>query len=99
MRPSSSGSSQRTLARSAISIVRRSTWSARNGNTCGKPPRPVRAADEHARVAAETARHAAIAAVNATAEVLQATIEQMHVVEEMRRSLRDLPDPTKHSSH
>jgi hypothetical protein len=34
-------------------------------------------------------------AVNATAEALQATLEQMHMVEEMRRTLRDIRDVNK----
>jgi hypothetical protein len=33
--------------------------------------------------------------VKATAEALQATLEQMHVVEEMRRTLRDIRDVSK----
>ena len=39
--------------------------------------------------------HAAIEAVRATAETLQATLEQMHVVEEMRRTLRDIQSINK----
>ena len=34
-------------------------------------------------------------AVHATAEALKATLENMHVVEEMRRDLRDMRDPSK----
>jgi hypothetical protein len=33
--------------------------------------------------------------VNATADALKATLEQMHVVEEVRRTLRDIRDVSK----
>jgi cell fate (sporulation/competence/biofilm development) regulator YmcA (YheA/YmcA/DUF963 family) len=37
-------------------------------------------------------------AVNATAEALEATLKQMHVVEEMRRTLREIRDVNKLAS-
>ena len=43
-----------------------------------------------ARIAAEAARRAAMEAVTATAETLKATLDNMKVVEEMRRTLRDI---------
>ena len=38
-------------------------------------------------------------AVHATAETLEATLESMKVVEEMRRTLRDIRDANKAGTH
>jgi hypothetical protein len=38
-------------------------------------------------------------AVHATADTLQATLEHMKVVEEMRRTLRDIRNAQKHESN
>ena len=55
----------------------------------------ARSAGEEARTAAEAARHATMEAVSATAETLQATLENMKIVEDMRRTLRDIRDVNK----
>jgi cell fate (sporulation/competence/biofilm development) regulator YmcA (YheA/YmcA/DUF963 family) len=47
----------------------------------------------------EAARLAAMDAVQVTAETLQATLESMKVVEEMRRTLRDIRDVIKLDSN
>jgi hypothetical protein len=52
----------------------------------------ARAVSEQDRSAAEVARHAVVNGVAATADILNATLEQMKVVEEMRRTLRDIRD-------
>ena len=52
---------------------------------------PVRRHD----CAAEDARHAVVDAVRATAETLHASLEQMKVVEELRRTLREIRDVNK----
>ena len=48
---------------------------------------------------AEAARHAVAEAVRATADTLSATLEQMKVVEEMRRTLRDIAEASKLESN
>jgi hypothetical protein len=55
----------------------------------------ARSASEEARVAAEAARHAVVDAVRATAATLNASLDQMKVVEEMRRTLREIRDVNK----
>ena len=55
----------------------------------------ARTAGEDARAAADAARQAAMEAVRATADTLHATLGQMEVVEELRRTLRDLQGVTK----
>jgi hypothetical protein len=50
-------------------------------------------------MAAEDARHVVVDAVRATAETLHASLEQMKVVEEMRRTLREIRDVNKLDSH
>jgi hypothetical protein len=52
----------------------------------------ARATGEEAAAAADAACHTAMDAVNAAAETLQATLGDMTVVEEIRRTLRDLWD-------
>ncbi len=52
----------------------------------------ARVAGEDARGAAEAARQAVVDAVRATAETLDATLAHMKVVEEMRRTLREIQD-------
>lgn len=52
----------------------------------------ARSASEEARSAAEAAREAVVDAVRATAASLDATLAQMKVVEEMRRTLREIKD-------
>ena len=59
----------------------------------------ARAAAEDARLAAEEARHAVIDSVRATAESLKASLVQMTVVEEMRRTLREIRDIRKPDSN
>jgi hypothetical protein len=59
----------------------------------------ARSGGEEARVAGEAARHAAIEALNATADTLQATLEQMNVVEDLRRTLREIRDANKLDSN
>ena len=55
----------------------------------------ARAASEEARVAAEAARQAVVDAVRATADSMNASLEQMKIVEEMRRTLREIGDVNK----
>jgi flagellar biosynthesis/type III secretory pathway protein FliH len=55
----------------------------------------ARAANEQNRGAAEAARHAVVDGVRASADTLNATLEQMKMVEEMRRTLRDIRDVHK----
>jgi type IV secretory pathway VirB10-like protein len=50
----------------------------------------ARAASEEARAAAEAARHAVVDAMRATAETLSTALEHMKVVEDMRRTLREI---------
>ena len=50
-------------------------------------------------MAAEDARHAVVEAVRATADTLDASLEQMKVVEEMRRTLREVRDVNKLDFH
>jgi hypothetical protein len=50
-------------------------------------------------MAAEDARHAVVEAMRATADTLDASLEQMKVVEEMRRTLREVRDLNKLHSH
>ena len=52
----------------------------------------ARTASEEARGAAEAARQAVVDEVRATAETLNATLDEMKVVEEMRRTLREIRD-------
>jgi hypothetical protein len=52
----------------------------------------ARGAAEQARAAAEEARHAIVDAMHATADTLTANLEQMKIIEEMRRTYRDLKD-------
>jgi len=59
----------------------------------------ARAVNEQDRGAAEVARHAVVNGVGATADILNATLEQMKVVEEMRRTLRDIRDVHKLDSN
>jgi len=54
-----------------------------------------RRANEEARVKADAARLAIVEAVRATAVTLDAALEQMRVVEEMRRTLREIEDVKK----
>jgi hypothetical protein len=55
----------------------------------------ARTATEQARFAAEHARGIAMASVVATAENLKVALDQMTLVEELRRTLRDLRDIDK----
>ena len=55
----------------------------------------ARTATEQARFAAEHARGIAMASVVATAENLKVALDQMTLVEELRRTLRDLRDINK----
>jgi hypothetical protein len=59
----------------------------------------ARAAHEQNRRAAEAARHAVVDGVRTTADTLDATLEHMKVVEEMRRTLRDIRDVQKLDSN
>jgi len=59
----------------------------------------ARATNEQNRGAAEAARHAVVDGVRATADTLDATLEHMKVVEEMRRTLRDIRDVHKLDSN
>jgi len=59
----------------------------------------ARAANEQNRGAAEAARHAVVDGVRATADTLNTTLEHMKVVEQMRRTLRDIGDVYKRDSN
>ena len=59
----------------------------------------ARNAGEEGRATAEIIRQAVIDAVHATGETLTATLEHMQVVEEMRRTLRDVRDVNKLDSN
>ena len=59
----------------------------------------ARVAGEEARAAAEGARQATLDAVHATAEALASTLEGMKLVEDMRRTLRDIRDVTRRESN
>ena len=59
----------------------------------------ARAANEQNRGAAEAARHAVVDGVRATADTLNATLEHMKLVEEMRRTLREIRDVHKLDSN
>ena len=50
-------------------------------------------------MAADAARHAAMDGVHVTAETLQTTLENMKIVEEMRRTLREIRDLHKLDVH
>ena len=52
----------------------------------------ARAASEQTRGVAEAMRHAVVDEVRATANTLNGTLEHMKVVEEMRRTLREIGD-------
>jgi methyl-accepting chemotaxis protein len=52
----------------------------------------ARLASEEARGAAEAARQVVVEAVRATADTLSSSLEQMKIVEEMRRTLREIRD-------
>jgi hypothetical protein len=52
----------------------------------------ARTASEDARVATAAARHTVVDAVRATADALNASLEHMRVVEDMRRTLREISD-------
>ena len=54
----------------------------------------ARTTAEEARVAAEAARDEAMSAIMVTAETFEVALEHMKKVEELRRELRDLPDPS-----
>jgi hypothetical protein len=95
---------RRKRARSATIIARPSKQSDRNESGCGTLLRrrglaseearaaaeTSRTASEEARVATDDARPAVVDAVQATADALNASFEQMQVVEEMRRTLREI---------
>ena len=55
----------------------------------------ARLASEEARVAAEAARQTVVETVRATADSLNASLEEMKIVEEMRRTLREIRDVNK----
>jgi hypothetical protein len=59
----------------------------------------ARAANEQNRGDAEAARHAVVDGVRATADTLNTTLEHMKVVEQMRRTLRDIGDVYKRDSN
>ena len=59
----------------------------------------ARTAGEEARDAAHAAREAVVETVRATAEALSASLEQMQLVEDMRRTLREVRDRTKLDSN
>jgi len=59
----------------------------------------ARTASEEARVATDAARHDVVDAVRATADALNASLEQMQVVEDMRRTLREIRDVNKLDSN
>ena len=90
-------------------IARRSKQSDRNGSGCERPLRlreearmaaeTARTASEEARVATDAARHAVVDAVRATADALNASLEQMRVVEDLRRTLREIRDVNKLDSN
>ena len=54
----------------------------------------LRTACEDARAVADAARHATMQAVEATAAALQGNLDSMKVIEEMRRTLRDIREIT-----
>jgi multidrug efflux pump subunit AcrA (membrane-fusion protein) len=112
-RRNSSGNSLKKRVRFVIIIARRSKLFDRNGSGCGETADSARIASEEARMAAETARtasedarvatdaarHAVVQAVRATADALNASLEQMRVVEDMRRTLREIRDVHKLDSN
>lgn len=59
----------------------------------------ARTASEEARIATDAARHAVVDAVRATADALNTSLEQMQVVEDMRRTLREIRDKNKLDSN
>ena len=59
----------------------------------------ARVANEQVRVAADTARQAVVDAVHVTADTLSTTLERMTVVEDLRRTLRDVRDVKKVDSN
>ena len=112
MMPNSSGDSPRRLVKFATIIAKRSKQSDRN-RASENAAETARIAGEEARIAAETARtageeardaaHAAreavVETVRATAEALNASLEQMQLVEDMRRTLREVRDHNKLDSN
>ena len=58
----------------------------------------ARAASEHARLKADVARDAAMESVQTAAVTLKNTLDQMAIVEELRRTLRDMREPKLGSS-
>ena len=67
--------------------------------TIRKEGERMREVGETARSAAEAARHVAMELVRATADTLLATLAHMQVVEEMRRTLREIRDAHKLDSN
>lgn len=55
----------------------------------------ARSVSEMKRAEAETARHAAVEAMHETTQTLVMALDQMKIVEEMRRTLRDINDARK----
>jgi cell fate (sporulation/competence/biofilm development) regulator YmcA (YheA/YmcA/DUF963 family) len=55
----------------------------------------ARAAGEQARIVAEVGRETLMTAVHATAETLETALDHMKVVEDMRRTLREIRDVNK----
>ena len=96
-RRNSSGGWQKRRVKPATSIARRSRPSDRSESGYGKPlrrrgPRPRVRAPQARRLGSRprTRIKRWWTAVLATADALNATLEQMKVVEEMRRTLREL---------
>jgi hypothetical protein len=80
-------------------IVRRSSLSGRNGSAGEKPRRSHGAPLRRLVPRQRSFGQATIEAVHATAETLEATLEHMKVVEEMRRTIRNLRDVNKLDSN
>ena len=84
---------EREQLRQAAETARRSSEDARLAAEV------ARSASEEARVAMDAARHAVVNAVRATADSLNTSLKQMQVVEDMRRTLREIRDVIKLGSN
>jgi hypothetical protein len=74
-------------------------WPSRSRPVCLSPAETARIASEEARIATDAARQAVVDAVRATADTMNASLEQMKVVDEMRRTLREIKDVSKLDSN